>query len=58
MDRKIYKQTIVLSTGEITTYFEKNSDGSFIIYTPEASFIIDWLSEGNTTEEWIPEETE
>lgn len=52
MNQKIYKQTIKLATGEITTYFQENPNGSLVFYTPEAPFIVEWLAAGNTPEEW------
>ena len=52
----IYKQTIPQPNGDnIIMYRQENADGSMVFYTEEAPFIIQWLAEGNTAEEWSPE---
>ena len=52
----IYKQTLIQPNGStIVMYRQENADGSVVFYTEEAPFIIAWLAEGNTAEEWQPE---
>jgi hypothetical protein len=52
----IYKQTVTERNGSTyIMYRQENADGSMVFYTEEAPFIIQWLAEGNTAEEWSPE---
>lgn len=53
---RMFKQVIVDQTGEYIIYRQENPDGSWVFYTPEAPFIVEWLAAGNTPEPWNPGE--
>jgi hypothetical protein len=52
MDFIMKKQIIKNPIGETIMYRQENADGSFVFYTEENVFIVAWLAEGNTAEEW------
>lgn len=52
MDFVIKKQTIKNPVGETIMYRQENNDGSYVFYTEDNSFILAWVAEGNTAEEW------
>jgi hypothetical protein len=59
MDFIMKKQIIKNPIGETIMYRQENADGSFVFYTEDNAFIVAWLAEGNTAEEWQPvEQTE
>jgi hypothetical protein len=52
MDFIMKKQIIKNPIGETIMYRQENADGSFVFYTEDNVFIVAWLAEGNTAEEW------